>query len=131
VTTLTYTEELTRKTLETVERLALRHEQGVLTDKQFRIALDVVWDCTSGLVDEIGPLMEDAVEMGLTPEREQIVVSNGALVIIINRHNTTVTRTNALTKVEGNLMSFFTEGEAVDHVRKLVAAFKTKGFTVL
>lgn len=127
---VSYPEELTRKTLETVEALALRYDQGVLTDKQLRIALDAVWGCTSGLVDQMGEIMSDPNIIGLTPEKETVVMSNGDRVFLINRNKTTTTITDALKRTEGSLKSWFTEVEAVDHVRKLVLAFKTKGFQV-
>lgn len=131
MTEVTFLSELTRKTVETVERAAIRHEQGVLTDKQFRIVMDAIWDCTSGLVDEIADLMNDANEMGLTPEKEQIVVSDGAKVFLIHRNNATVSMQNALTFEEFGLKSFFAEVDAVEHMARLRLAFKAKGFRVL
>lgn len=89
--TETYASELTRKSLETVERAALRHELGVLSDRDLRLVLDAVWDCVSGLVDEIEPIMNEAI--GLTPEAVNTVMSDGRRVYLIGRKGliTTIT----------------------------------------
>lgn len=124
-------DELTRKTLETVEALALRQEQGVITNRQFHIAMQAVWDCTSGLVDQMGEVWTDLVNMKLELERENWTVSNGKLVFLIARNKVITTVTNCLTMVEGSLMAHDTEVDAVEHVRKLLNAFRSKGFKVL
>lgn len=124
-------DELTRKTLETVEALALRQEQGVITNRQFHIAMQAVWDCTSGLVGQMGEVWTDLVEMKLELERENWTVSNGKLVFLIARNKVITTVTNCLTMVEGSLMAHDTEVDAVEHVRKLLKAFRSKGFKVL
>lgn len=119
--------ELTRKTLETVERMALRHELGVLSNSQFLTAIEAVWDCTSGLVDDMRDIMADVAEAALVPERDQVVMSNGEIVLIFNRNKAITTVTNARTLEEGSLKAFDTEAEAAEHVRKLVSAAEKKG----
>lgn len=124
-------DELTRKTLETVEALALRQEQGVITNRQFHIAMQAVWDCTSGLVDQMREVWTDLVEMKLELERENWTVSNGKQVFLIARNKVITTVTDCLTMVEGSLKAHETEVDAVEHVRKLLNAFRSKGFKVL
>ena len=124
--TETYASELTRKSLETVERAALRHELGVLSDRDLRLVLDAVWDCVSGLVDEIEPIMNEAI--GLTPEAVNTVMSDGRRVYLIGRKGLITTITDCLTRAEGSLKAHESEPDAVEHVRKLTLAFEQKGF---
>lgn len=128
MTVTSYAEELDRKALETSETLALRHEQGVLSNREFRIAMEAVWNSTSGLSDGMTEVMNVVADMGLADEKTQFVVSDGSKVFIVGRRKLNVTITDCLTMVEGNLKVFFTEVEAVEHVWKLLVAFEKKGF---
>lgn len=128
---LTYAEELERKTLDTVERLALRHEQGVLDNRTLAIAMQAVWDATGGLVDQMTAITGELADLKLDLEPVQIVVSNGTDVFIVGRNKLSVSVLNAKTFAESNFKVFDTEADAAEHAAKLVRAFMTKGFRKL
>lgn len=123
--------ELCRKLDETVERLALRHQLGVLNDREFRTAMDALWDTTSGLAPAIADYMEAITTMNLKDVKDQIVFSNGSKVFILNRNKTVTTITNAITHQEFQLQVWDTEAEAVEHNEKMAKAMLKKGFTKL
>lgn len=131
MTVLTYADELERKTLETVELLVLRHQQGVYDNRTFRIAFDAVWGATSGLVDAMMEFQDDVVAMKLASEQVQNVVSNGDSVFIVGRNGVNVSVIDAKTFAESNFKVFGTEAEAAEHAAKLVGAFSKKGFKKL
>lgn len=131
MTVESYASEIERKSVETAELLALRHEQGVLTDREFRIAINAVWDSTSGLSEPMTEVMNVVAEMGLKDTPVQTVVTDKKRVFIVGRNRLNVSVQNALTLEESNFKVFDTEADAAEHQQKLVAAFRKRGFTVL
>ena len=131
MTVLTFREELERKAIETADLLATRYEGGVINDREFRIAINAVWDTTSGLVDGMTEVMDAVATMDLKDVPVQIVVTNGKTVFIVGRNKFRVSVQNALTMAESNITLFDTEVEAAERQRKLVNAFVSKGFTRL
>jgi hypothetical protein len=131
MTVLTFREELERKAIETADDLAHRHDVGVLSDREFRIAINAVWDTTSGLVDGMTEVMNAVATMDLKEVAVQIVMSNGKTAFIVGRNKLTVSVQNVLTLAESNIKVFDTEVDAAEHQRKLVGAFVSKGFTKL
>lgn len=47
-----YQDEINRKALETIEKLAVDREQGRITEAQYAYGLDVLWSAIAGLVDK-------------------------------------------------------------------------------
>lgn len=131
MTTASYASEIERKAVETADDLAYRHSRGVLTDREFRIAINAVWDSTSGLVDAMTEIMNAVADMDLKDTPVQTVVTNGTKSFIVGRNRLNVSVINTLTKEESNFKVFDTETEAAEHQQKLVQAFQKKGFTVL
>lgn len=131
MTVTSYHSEIERKAVETAELLATRHDAGVLTDREFRIAINAVWDSTSGLAEPMTEIMNAVSDMGLKDTPVQIVVSDGKRVFIVGRGRLNVSVVNALTREESNFRVFDNEVDAAEHQQKLVAAFRSKGFTVL
>lgn len=122
-------DEIERKTLETAEMLALRHEQGVLSDREYRIAMDAVWGCMSGLVKPIHDVMEQVWQIKPAPIR-RVALKGDCDPIILERAGT-VLSVYKPPKAPGEYRRssvFDTEVEAVQQMNRLAERLEGKGY---
>lgn len=59
----TLQEELNRKTLEALEKLAFDRENGRITEAQYAYGLNILWTTTAGLIDKDLILMMEIAEV--------------------------------------------------------------------
>ncbi len=86
----TLQEELTRKTLEALEKLASDRENGRITEAQYAYGLNILWTTTAGLVDKDLMLMMELAEVKKEGAsfftREFYLGGKGHIVKITNTH---------------------------------------------
>lgn len=121
---LPFRDELERKALETCEDLTLRHEQGVLSDREYKIAMDAVWNTISGLAPALEPIMAQFVGMKLDTRVRLLATAQPGLVIERDRDRVT------LVPSRGNqtIKTFDTEAAAVGFVKAAVKRLNERGF---
>ena len=124
-------EGITEKVWDTAINLEARRRSGVISNREFLIAINAIYDSTSGFIPASFEVSDTVKGMNLEEEKQQVVFTNGTKVYVLNRNKKVTTITDALTKVESNLKVWDYESEAADHLRKLGEAMRKKGFTKL
>lgn len=86
----TLQDELNRKTLEAIEKLALDRDSGRITEAQYAYGVDIVWTTTAGLVDKDLMLMMELAQVKQPGPsfmtREFYMGGKGHLAKITNTH---------------------------------------------
>jgi hypothetical protein len=131
MTVLTFVDELERKTLAYVEVAAIRHEQGVLSDREFSLVMDAVWQITAGLVDQVGHILAEVADMKLDQTIKTLAIPMSAEPAVINiERSGRVLRLRSAKNVPGTPKEYDTEADAVAAVNQLKTTLEGRGFII-
>lgn len=124
-------ESVCRKLDDAVGSLATMHENGVLNDREFRIAMEALRDATGGTFEVMDEYMQALAGMDLKEVKQQRVFTNGEKVFLLCRNGVVTSIQSAITGAETNIQAWFNEAEAVEHLDKMAGAMRKKGFREL
>jgi hypothetical protein len=124
-------DELERKTLAYLEDAALRHQQGVYSDREFKLVMEAVWQCTAGLVDGVQPIAADVADMNLSGVVKTLAVPLSAEKAVINiERDGCVVRIKTAHNPAGTPHEYETEAEAIVAINKLKTTLEGRGFII-
>ena len=81
-------DEINRKTIETIEMYALKHSEDELTDGEFKIVAKTLWEATSGLAspDTTNMLADVAEQLVHDVKRRYFVTNENKVIKIVWRN---------------------------------------------